>query len=201
MAARDGCSTFFFPTGQHSSRPQPITHFIDATATRRHQLISCSGRQSNSPGFGSHSHYTGQGKPAASRLWDRARCLPRKARRRWAAHPQKGLCCPRWLPCFFGAGWQNSLALWHQTGKGNPRLGTPWCHSKSGSGSAAWHIVPTGPAQHSPAWPGGCWSISQKVAGAPRRHRLPSHHPQEYTAQGELVLMAQVCEVSEQPPR
>lgn len=130
VAARDGRSTFFFPTGQHSSCPQPITHFIDATATRRHQLISCSGRQSNSPGFGSHSHYTGQGKPATSRLWDRARCSPRKARWRRAAHPQKGLCCPRWLPCFFGAGWQNGSALWHQTGKGNPGLGTPWCHSK-----------------------------------------------------------------------
>lgn len=62
----------FLLTGQHSSCPQPITHFIDATATHRHRPITRSGRQSNSPGFGSHSHYTGQGNPAASRLWDQA---------------------------------------------------------------------------------------------------------------------------------
>lgn len=92
------CSTFFFPTGQHTSYPQPITHFIDATATRRHQLISRSGRQSNSPGFRSHSHYAGQGNPAASRPQDQAR--PTKPGSDGQAHPQKGLCCPRCCPAF-----------------------------------------------------------------------------------------------------
>lgn len=65
------CSTLFF-SHRAAQLLQPITHFIDATATRRHRPISRSGRQSNSLGFGSHSHYTEQGHPAASRRWDQA---------------------------------------------------------------------------------------------------------------------------------
>lgn len=68
----DAAGLCFFPTGQHSSCPQAITHFIDGTATGQHRLISCSGRQSNGPGFGSHSHYARQGNPATSRVWDQA---------------------------------------------------------------------------------------------------------------------------------
>lgn len=112
----DAAALCFFPTGQHSSCPQPITHFIDATATGRHQLISCSGRQSNGPGFGSHSHYARQGNPATSRVRDQAcptktgsdgQCIPRKA----YAAPDAVL--------FYGAAWQNNSALCHQAGKGH----------------------------------------------------------------------------------
>jgi len=101
QAGKDAAALCFFPPqGSTAPAPQPITHFIDATATRRHRPISCSGRHSNGPGFGSHSHYAGQGNPTTSRLQDPAHCSPRRARQRWAVHPQQGLCCPSCCPAF-----------------------------------------------------------------------------------------------------
>lgn len=154
---RDAAALCFFPTGQHSSCPQPIKHFINATATGQHRLISCSGRQSNSPGFGSHSHYARQDNPTTSRVWDQV--FPTNTGSNKQCIPKKAYAAPDVL-------W---TCLTKQLGTLAPSRKRPWHHGKvvMGCCPAVCHIKPTSPGQHSPAWPGGCWIISQEAARAP----------------------------------